>query len=110
VDIVAKLHDGELDAGAADALFDDRIQGWAGGETEAFLEWVGMSSREYSAFLHGASVADIASLRYQGWPEWCFACGRGIEYPAGFWFHSRERVACVDCGHGAQDVIPWARA
>jgi len=116
MDVVAELNAGKITADEAEDRFSDLIRSWSGEPTDevGFLRHVGMSRHEYTAFMHGASVEDLAELRVKGWPETCSSCGHPIDYGVGLWFHPPESVAskawvgCVECaGHPSQDVIPW---
>jgi hypothetical protein len=118
MDLVAALHEGKLTSDEAEDRLGDLIGTWLGTpeDLDGFLAHVGMSKREYTAYLHGASLTVIAMLRYAGWPERCSGCDRPIDYELGFWFHPADgarigRVGCITCGgHAAQDVVPWAKA
>ena len=94
-------------------MLDARIQTWAGepSDSSGFLTHVGMSQREYTAHLHGASMGDLARLRSRGWPKRCGACGGAINYEVGFWLHTPDRVNCVGCpDHPAANAVPWIDA
>jgi hypothetical protein len=116
MDVVAALHQGRLTSDEGEDRLGDLIGSWRGSreDLDGFLAHVGMSKREYTAFLHGASVRVIALLRYAGWR--CSGCDRPIDYGLGFWFHPADgarigRVGCITCGgQAAQDVVPWAKA
>lgn len=113
MDIVAALWAGRITPDAAEQLLIDRIASWAGApdDVDGFVAHVGMSVSEYTAYAHGATISDIGRLRAQGWPDRCASCARGIDYDAGFWFHTPERVNCVRCpDHPAADTVPWNQA
>jgi hypothetical protein len=48
-------------------------------------ELLGMSSVEYTAYAHGASLVQIARWRRDGWPSHCAICGRNLDVPQFGW-------------------------
>jgi hypothetical protein len=117
-ELVADLHAGKLTPDEAEERFSDRIRGWRGppADLEGFARHIGMSPREYTAVLHGASLEHVARLRYSGWPETCARCSRDIDYAASWWLIASDepggdvQVNCGRCGgHPALDVVPWRR-
>jgi hypothetical protein len=46
---------------------------------------LGLSRVEWTAFAHGAALADIAFWRYQGWPTACALCKSPIDVEGFGW-------------------------
>ena len=41
---------------------------------------LGLSCYEATAYAHGAGMAGLVQLRYEGWPTTCYQCGKSLEY------------------------------
>jgi hypothetical protein len=47
---------------------------------------LGLNNIEWTAHAQGASLSEIASWRYQGWPKFCAICGASICVKDFGWF------------------------
>jgi hypothetical protein len=48
-------------------------------EAPRLADDLGMSSKEYTAYMHGAPFDAIARWRYDGWPAVCSRCGSPLD-------------------------------
>ena len=84
MDLLELLHSGELTLTEAEALFDKQVQDFhAGFVKPPWNEYFRMSIYEASAYLHGATLADLVKLRYEGWPVRCYVCNQPLDYRQG---------------------------
>jgi hypothetical protein len=103
IDILALIHKHKVSLDEAYDLFDAAQAAFHRGESDAtWNEALGLSNNEATAFLHGASLGDLASLRYAGWPTTCCRCHRPLDYRAyGWWFvrdkEGRPSLRHIEC-------------
>lgn len=90
IDLLDEINTGNLSYEHAQQLLDDAVD--ATSFDRPWNEEVGFSKDETAAYMHGASLEDLVTVRYRGWPSHCFRCGQTIDRTRGGWmFHHRER-------------------
>ena len=91
-DLLALLHGGVITTEKAEKIVDDLMEAIHAGESPP--EWaseLGLTKHEATAYPQGASLSDLASLRYDGWPTECSVCGRPLDYKTyGWWFFRND--------------------
>lgn len=95
MDLLARLHSGELSLEEARNIFNEQIAKFHRGEST--LDWreaFELSNYEATAYAHGATFSDLVKLRYEGWPTTCSRCGRPIDYKQYGWLfvHSEDGI------------------
>lgn len=71
-DILDDVIRGRLTASQAGDVVDEVLESDQASELPSLL---GMDEYEWTAYAHGACVADLALWREQGWPATCCICG-----------------------------------
>ena len=101
LDLVALLERGELTTDQAERLLENRLEKWRATNDVEFHQSLGLSTDEYTAYMHGATLDDLRRLRYDGWPDTCWRCGLRIDRATGFWWlrrrEGRQAIAHVEC-------------
>ncbi len=103
INLLALIPYGEISLKGAEDIFDATIEELHRGE--ASPDWpatLGFSKYEATAYLHGATLADLVRLRYEGWPTSCCRCHLSLDYRLyGWWFeHSDDgvpRIRHIEC-------------
>jgi hypothetical protein len=60
-------------------------------EAPRLADELGMSGKEYTAYMHGAPFDVIARWRYDGWPAVCTRCNGSLNSDAYGWMVSEGR-------------------
>lgn len=97
-DIIAMLHDGRITPQQAEAEFEALLQ-QSTGSAAGWSAKLGLAQAEATAFSQGASMADIARLRYEGWPRTCLACGQPIDHAELTWWFARDNSGAPALRH-----------
>lgn len=95
MDLLKRLYTGAISDEQARDIFDEHISKHNRGETtEDWSEAFELSRYEATAYLHEATLEDLAKLRYEGWPTTCSRCHCPLDYKLeGWWFvHSEDAV------------------
>jgi hypothetical protein len=103
IDLIEKIHFGEITPDEARTIFDQYIDDFHDGKTN--IPWgceFGFSRYEATAFVHGGTFLDLEYVRYTEWPTICCRCHKPLDYPYyGWWFEHRDNdVPClrhIDC-------------
>ena len=100
MDLLELLHSGDLTLTEAEAVLEKQVQDFhAGVEKLPWNEYFRMSIYEASAYLHGAGLADLVKLRYEGWPVCCYVCGQSLDYRQGGWSFLRREDGTPQLRH-----------
>jgi len=74
--VLSEIWSGVLTGDEANTIVDDII---ASPDASQVVERLGLSKKEYTAYLHGAPFDVIARWRYAGWPRECGRCGKSMD-------------------------------
>ncbi len=85
IDLIGEFHKGTYSLEEAETLLHSFQEAWRNRRIPHWSDAVGLSSREATAYLHGACIEDLVRLRFEGWPEVCFVCGRPVDYENSAW-------------------------
>ena len=97
-DLLDRIHSGEITLEEGECLFHKTIEEVHRGESDPnWASSLGFSKYEATAFCQAASLADLVTFRYEGWPDTCCRCGEPLDYEAfGWWIvHGDDGVACL---------------
>jgi hypothetical protein len=107
MDVLALIHYGEITPQEAEHIFDDVIaQIHHGAIPPEWESYFCMSRYEATARLHGASFAQIATCRYDGWPTECCNCGMPLDYRLFGWWFMRDSDDASRLRHITCPAVP----
>ena len=94
-DFLKRVYGKELTEDEAEEIYDNIMEH---GHNDSWQEVLSMNTTEATAFMHGASFAEIARWRYEGWPTHCPVCGESLDISGGGWM-VRETKAGSSIAH-----------
>jgi|SRR6186713_2625700 hypothetical protein len=81
-DILLELFEGKLRPTQAEGILSAVLDSDDAREVEKLLM---LTNIEWTAYAHGATLADLAGWRYRGWPVECVRCGAAIALESFGW-------------------------
>jgi len=74
--LLSEVRSGAVSADEADTIANDIL---ASPDATRVVEQLGLSKKEYTAYMHGTPFDLIARWRYEGWPTECGRCHKPID-------------------------------
>ena len=105
IDLLSELASGSISMDEAYDLRDEAVDA-ANEGGRPWADALGFSRQEGKAYLHGATLKQLARARKEGWPSTCCRCDLPINIPEDYWlFVHREddqpAIKHVTCPDGA---------